>query len=535
MVARQFGCSELSPVYVDKYLCDRKTYVEGARASEIFFELPTSKLLDSKKATLHTFTNRKKRSIIYRRLNYCAVPDYAPICMDANDPLTVECAFIKRLMRDIPDFVPNKLMKVKIFVQDWLVKNVSPLPVTNFQSLKSFEEWLKSCGDYNEKRKEQLRKCYHELFGFPPDKRQSSKIDSFVKRESYMTYKHARMINSRSDYFKVFAGPRIHAIENVIYQNDWLRPNGIGFIKHIPEDQRPSRIKQMRSRGKYVIGTDFTAFESHFTPEIMDVFECALYRHCLKFDAHCDFLCNVLTGVNRMHTRTGISAKVTARRMSGDMNTSLGNGFTNLMLALYLAEHFSIVGFVEGDDGLFVTDKDLTETDYLELGFTIKIEHYTDPCEASFCGIIFSESGETIRDPYKFMSKFGWTLSFIHAGKLIMDELLRAKALSSVYETPQCPIVGAFARYALYKTRHVHPRYVSDYHHMIPPDEMPIPKFAPTLQTRLLFARIFHINIDTQIIVEQLALYGNFAQISIILRCPSDDMVRFSSRYIITR
>lgn len=79
--------------------------------------------------------------------------------------------------------------------------------------------------------------------------------------------------------------------------------------------------------------------------------------------------------------------------MSGDMCTSLGNGFSNKMKAEFLAYKAggTIDGFVEGDDGLFVTNFELRSSDYEKLGFTIKIEEIADPCEASFCGMIFGE------------------------------------------------------------------------------------------------------------------------------------------------
>lgn len=71
-----------------------------------------------------------------------------------------------------------------------------------------------------------------------------------------------------------------------------------------------------------------------------------------------------------------------------------------------------------------------------------------------------------------------------------MDELLRAKALSACYETPHCPVIGKIARYALERTRGVHPRFVRDGYHDVPMlDEFDVPKFEPTDLTRELFAR----------------------------------------------
>jgi hypothetical protein len=219
--------------------------------------------------------------------------------------------------------------------------------------------------------------------------------------------------------------------------------------------------------------------------------------------------------------------------MSGDMCTSLGNGFSNLMLAKFLVSRKggTLEGFVEGDDGLFSTDVHLSAEDYEKLGFTIKIEEVDDPCHASFCGMVFSGSGEIIREPRRFMMGFGWTQSFINAGPHIMDELLRAKALSAVYETPQCPIVGAFARYALDHTGHVHPRFVRDGYHVLP-DVLSVPFYSPKPDTRLLFEHLYGVSVETQLEIEAAVGAGDFARVAVLLP-PTVEQFDFASKYVV--
>jgi len=457
---------------------------------------------------------------MFRRLNHCAVPGYAPLHMDTNDPFTIECAFKKRLLRDIPKADRAVLARFKSFVRDYVkthIPRVEPL---------AFEEWLSST-TYNEERKSQLRHAYDELRGGLPSRKQASHIDTFVKSEFYTTWKHARMINSRSDAFKVWSGPRFKAIENAVYHTV---PE---FIKHVPVPERPALIAAMRKTGLRYFATDFTAFESHFTSEFLNICENALYRYCLQSDVDAEFLCQAIAGKNRMSTRTGVTAEVTGRRMSGDMCTSLGNGFTNLMLAKFIASEKggSISGFVEGDDGLFATDVNLTAEDYAALGFTIKIEEIQDPCTALFCGMVFADSGEIVKDPRKFVMGFGWTQSFTSAGPRIMDELLRAKALSSVYETPQCPVIGAFARHALNVTKHVSPRFVDDGYH-VPHDVKSIPAFKPSPDTRLLFESLYGISVPTQLLIEAAVSAGDFVRVSSLMP-PTVEQLTFTEDYVV--
>lgn len=455
---------------------------------------------------------------MFRRLRDCAIPGYAPICLDTNDPETVACGFRQRLLRKVPSHDKVKLKRLESFVRDWLKDNipvVEPL---------SFEDWLAST-TYTEERKNELRQVYELNHGAVPTKKECEKVDAFVKSEFYPTYKHARLINSRCDAFKVFSGPRFKAIENAVY----ALPQ---FIKHVPVPERPAKIRALRMAGRRYFQTDFTAYESHFLAPIMRALELQLYAHCLKNDVHAGFLCSVISGKNKMTTKAGVRAKVKARRMSGDMCTSLGNGFSNLMLALFLAHEKGGVldGFVEGDDGLFCSDVELTAADYESLGFTIKIEEVDDPCQASFCGMIFSDSGEIIREPRRFFMGFGWTQSFIGAGDRIMDELLRAKALSVVYETPQCPIIGAMARRALIKTQGVAPRFVNDGYH-VPHDVKNIPAFAPSSDTRLLFETMYGVSVSVQLQAEAAVARGAFEEVACLIP-PTSEQLDYASKFV---
>lgn len=507
---------------VDAFNTERKVFAEGARVVETPLARPTSKFVDSGKASVHLPGSRRERRRMFRKLNYCAVPGYGPLCMDTNDPDTVECAFKQRLLRDVPNAKPGVLERFRAFVKNFLSTSVPCARVM------SFEEWLAGT-PYNEERKRSLRETYESLRGGRPTRRQCSHIDTFVKSEFYPTWKHARMINSRADVFKVWSGPMFKAIEEIVYQIP-------EFIKHIPVPLRPASVAGLKKAGRRYYQTDFTAYESHFTPEVLNACECELYRHCLSsYEKDIpEFLIQVIMGENNMRTRTGVSAKVKGRRMSGDMCTSLGNGFTNLMLAKFIVSEKdgTLEGFVEGDDGLFCTDVELNSQDYEDLGFTIKIEEVSDPCEASFCGMVFSESGEIIRDPKKFLMGFGWTQSFINAGPRIMNELLRAKALSTVYETPHCPIVGVIARYALEQTASAHPRFVDDGYHALLPDVINIPAFRPSADTRQLFEHLYGVSVNAQLAIEAAASHGDFALVANLLP-PSSEQADYCSKYII--
>lgn len=457
-------------------------------------------------------------------LPYGAIWPFCPICLDSNDFETVHFGFRQRLMRQLPEPDQQVLMAFRDFVRSRVREIFHPC------TAMTFEEWLAST-TYPEQRKEQLRTAFQDLRGGLPTRRQCQHVDTFVKTEFYPEYKHCRMINSRCDAFKAFSGPYFKSIEQMVYQDKW-------FVKHVPVPDRPLLVNDLRQAGRKYYATDFTAYESHFTPQILDICECELYRFALSnYPAVASLICETLMGVNRMRTRAHVSAEVRGRRMSGDMCTSLGNGFTNKMLAEFIVhcKGGTIDGLVEGDDGLFSSTVPLTSEDYLKLGFTIKIEQVDDPRQASFCGLIFTESGQIVRDPFKFLSGFGWTSSFISAGTGIMMQLLRAKALSAVYETPHCPIIGVLARRALDVTRGCAPRFVDDGYHT-PHDESSLVEFSPCSATRELFALKFGISVETQLMCEALIASGREQEVAALLQQSggprSCDREHYYSRYV---
>lgn len=362
----------------------------------------------------------------------------------------------------------------------------------------------------------------------------AQKVNSFVKLESYDQYKYARWINSRGDRFKAWAGPLFKSIEMVVYQDRH-------FIKHVPIPDRPELVKGLIKGSLRYFNTDFTAFEKHFVEEIQENIEFVLYDELLKSKisgADLRYLHKVLTGENHLKMRLGAIANLKARRMSGEMCTSLGNGFTNLMLALFIAskKNGHIDGFVEGDDGIFACDFEMTKEDYVQLGFEIKIIELASPCEASFCGMVFSESGEIIKSPLRVLESFGWTHSFIDASEKIMLELLRAKSLSLVYEVPQCPILGALGREALKRTRGVVPRFVPDGYHTfehVPKDEKGFAKFDPKPDTRVLFEKVYHIGVSEQLYLESLIQSNDLQGCFDALRFHCD-IYDYAARYVLT-
>lgn len=438
----------------------------------------------------------RPRCVRYRQLPFGSVDGLVPICRDANDQRTQVEGLSKRLCSKCPE--PNRtlLRGLRAFVRKWVRSNLRPLG-----AVPSFDEWLAAC-PYPQVRKDELRAVWEANRGrvlSPKVYRSSRKVKAFIKSECYPEIKAARWICSRVDLFKVLSGPAFKAIEHEVFSLPW-------FVKHVPVPERPALVRSLRAGGCRYIWTDYTSFEASISSELMDACECELYRYMLQCDPElAEFICAVITGRNEVSTRAGVHLTLRGRRMSGDMCTSLGNGFTNLMAMLFAAKccGSKCRGFVEGDDGIFAFGGVPPSSEWFaKLGLKIKLAEIADPSHAGFCGVVAAEGGN-IRDPVHFLQSFGWTLSSIYAGEKTLKSLLRAKALSVCYETPQCPIVGAVARRALELTRGVVPRFVADGYHAIPHHELAIPRYEPDQETRALFARLYHVPEDVQVELER--------------------------------
>ncbi len=444
---------------------------------------------------------------MFRRLNMGAIPGYAPICVDSNDPDTIRNAFTSRLLRELPEADDVVLEDLREFVRSWVRSHV---PRVN---ILEFEEWLASTTSYNEARKQELREAFEGLRGGFPTAKQCAAVAAFIKTECYGEWKNGRVINSRCDAFKVFSGPAFKAIENALFDLPY-------FAKHLSIDEKKRRVADLV--GDYIYETDFSAMEASVTSKLMDCCEFELYRYCLEGWNGLPLLLGTLSGVNRIKFRNAFAAFIEGRRMSGETCTSLGNGFTTLMLLLHIAHRkgLRLDALVEGDDGLVACNGPITKEDFAQYGFICKMVRVRVASHASFCGLKFAESGEVIRDPVRFLQKFGWTHSCIHGGDRVMDGLLHAKSLSALYETPQCPIVGKLARECLAFSSYAQPRFEKSWKEIYPFKEyivseesrgetslvaysaFEIPPFSPSYDTRLIFEQEYGITVECQLAAE---------------------------------
>jgi hypothetical protein len=375
---------------------------------------------------------------------------------DMDSPVCMREGAKKRMCFDPPRAVRRMLRELGQFVYKTVERHCTPLsPLTDLTT----KTWL-SHTTYPLWRREQLAEKDAKIRDRLSER--YWKCTGFMKDEPYLTWKYPRGIMARSDEFKCIVGPTFKAIEKHVFYESGLRD---WFIKKVPVSQRPGYIADRLLRpGATYMATDYTAFESLFTADLMRNCEFILYKfmakHLPNYDEFEFLLENVLAGRNKVSFKD-FDVEVEASRMSGEMCTSLGNGFSNLMFMMFLCHKkgSQVIGVVEGDDGLFsVTGTAPCKQDFRDLGLVIKLEEHTDLSAASFCGLVSDPSdGCNVTDPIKELVNFSWTRNcYLKANSRKMRMLIRAKSLSMLYQYPGCPILSSLALYGLRVTQSVH-------------------------------------------------------------------------------
>jgi len=432
-----------------------------------------------------------RRRIMQRALGAWIVGQ-APPMPDVDHWFTMMFGAIYRYAREVPAADLGLLRRWAKWQRVFLHRHCRPL-----ERVMSFDEWLETT-TYPATRKASLRELYLRLGGydgiplaslllaaFPRWSRELSKaikhydrlfdfssVSGFGKVESYVNddfiFKMARGINPRGDLFMVLFGPLVKSVELAIFHPDESIPNHISkyFIKAIPVSQRGQYLHDRLYRaGGNNAKTDHTSFEAHMVPAVWNNSERVLYefmwRDCVPILYRRLFYA-VMTGENRIKYKNGLVVTVMGRRMSGDPNTSLGNGYINLVSGLFNgvmngADMDDLDCICEGDDGCFVWTKvGPSEDNFKRLGFEVKFELVPSLADVGFCHIYFDETDPSVAltDVRKQLLSFGWTHSkfLLSQQPRVLKGLLRAKAMSLLCEFPQCPVLSKLGRKILLLT-----------------------------------------------------------------------------------
>lgn len=295
------------------------------------------------------------------------------------------------------------------------------------------------------------------------------------------------------------------------------------------------------------VTTDYTSFEGSFVSEFMKNVEFIMYSHMTSHLPESHVFMALMREQLRVNTieYKGFTANVRSTRMSGEMNTSLGNSFSNLILFSWMCDSQGIKykGVVEGDDGLFAVSDYPNFNLIANVGFTIKQEKHDNIGDASFCGQVFdAESKQLIRDAVSTVISMGWSSSqYKLSNHFKLQQLEKARAMSFMYDNPGCPILNVYCRKILSMTRHIdisslldkmgdnyqREKYATASKHELRFEE-------PSLHTRLLYERRYGVTIAEQKFIENQieTNLGESRDISYLLMFAGKASITMWERYV---
>jgi len=489
-----------------------RLWCRGYRVTEVPLP-PLPEVKKDLRINFHSHAHETDRPVVRVSLG-CEITGVALPQPCPNDPVSTAAGVQKRFGFAPPPFDESLREAYRDHVQKAVRLLFTPLPS---DSDTSVETWLQGTS-YPAHRKDELLMKWNNVV----NKRDilSKKYllcKSFVKLESYTDYKYPRAINSRSDEFKCLVGPIFKLIEKEVFKLKC-------FIKKVPMVDRPAYIKEMLMRPGHVYpSSDYTSFEALFVKKLMEDTEFQLYDYMTSLLSEGSFFMEAIKkamcGTNTCKFKN-LTALVQAVRMSGEMCTSLGNGFSNLMFISFLRcflrgeNLLDVINelVLEGDDNLSNAVDPLAPEDFARLGLVIKTDINTQLSEASFCGLVFDEDDlVNVTNPLEVLASTGWAEGkYARSRQSKLKTLLRCKALSLAHQYPGCPVVGSFAQYLLrctsgYDVRHVIKTWRNTYEReqLLEALGSKVPIRDVPLNTRLLVERLYGLSVERQHIIEK--------------------------------
>jgi len=254
--------------------------------------------------------------------------------------------------------------------------------------------------------------------------RRDAQCEMFVKADKNdPRAKHnpdPRAITFRNPRYSVVLASYLKPIEHHIYNTCGggpLLPPGRMIGKGLNQQARADllREKWCRFRNPVAVVLDASRFDKHCSDKLLRI-------------EHLVYLCSnsspefqrLLSWQLRNHvkTRSGFRYVAAGRRMSGDMNTALGNCVLMVVMVCAMARALGISMFDlldDGDDCVFIVERedlqrvlDGVHAEFLSYGMQVKVESYTSVFEEiSWCQsspVFAGGRWRMIRNPSKVMS-----------------------------------------------------------------------------------------------------------------------------------
>lgn len=265
-------------------------------------------------------------------------------------------------------------------------------------------------------------------------------MEPFTKIEKMTTkkYKPPRMIQARHITFNISYGCFIKPLEEHVFKGPLKHHFGKGNY-----DEQARRIIKCKQMYKYFTELDHDSFDAHITQQMLSLthkFYLACYRHNKELRE-----LTKRTLVNFCRSRQGDKYIVTGTRMSGDVDTSLGNSLINYAIIKHMLELMGLDGevIVNGDDSIIFTNEPINISVAVAILKTMNMNSKMKPSvtnihQVEFCQskIVMKNDGQytMMMNPERLYTKFGMTYKNLpfKQYQLYLNELIYCLAFSHI-------------------------------------------------------------------------------------------------------
>lgn len=370
------------------------TYPTSIPTMKQLYQHTTARVTGGLKKFLTQYVLAKQKTAKWFQSEWFPVPTSIPANVAENELTSI---FTRSLPPTKPVRIDPRIRSAAMILAQQIGKLETPMLL---------EEWLNR---FPPVRRKQLAEAYNQPL--------SSTVEFFQKIEQLDEPKQPRAIQARVDSFKVHLGPWIAQFELMCRQRLPI------FVKGLDGKAKAETLDRLRDRSLWALEIDFSRFDRSLTTELLEATEHLIYRHCLP-PAVAGAMSLQLR--NHVKTRNNASYTVDGTRMSGDVNTSLGNCL--VVASLMLAQGLPLNSFVvEGDDMIAsITEREksrLCPSMLTDAGLDPKIRIIPQE-ESEFCSrrLIRTMFGPRLcRDPRREIRRVGYS---IH-GETERDKLLR--------------------------------------------------------------------------------------------------------------
>lgn len=307
--------------------------------------------------------------------------------------------------------------------------------------------------------------AFHSLRERALDSR-DARLKFFLKAEKWRhapgtSLKTPRAIQYRGPRYNLLFGKFICPIEEAIY-GEMTQSHSIMQVhtsKTLTPNQRAEQVSDLWHRFKrpMALCLDHSRFDAHVSPFVLRE-EHRAYK-ALCSDPLFDWLLRMQIN-NKGTTTFGIKYSLKGSRMSGDMNTALGNTLINAIALLAITRGLNVEILAEGDDGLVFGERGDLEAllqtidrRALDMGFELKVKPAYCLAQIDYCsgGVIETRTGyKHVREWPKPLDTDSWSPRFVTGEGAVDKAYTTAYCYAQLYRG--LPVYQTWARYMLSHT-----------------------------------------------------------------------------------